>query len=284
MVSKTKLMVLTILILGSSYATSMAGLEVKIAPLKSTYLLREPVLIHYQVKNVGPDSAWFWQSDIPLNFIVKDSKNKRYYCNYEVTHLAPPPTFKPPAFKLGESVEGIANLNDYYGRVALPINKYRVYLEVEYGKDKISKSNTIEIEIIEPSGKEKEVFSELLAVDSLMRLKNSEEAYKKLASIYRNYPTSVYAHYCVSQSLSILYLSDVADKSKLAHLGREFIDKYPNSRYIETPLWILIEYYQSKKDKIGYSEELKSLIQKYPGTEVERKAKVRLENLDKVKF
>jgi len=46
----------------------------------------------------------------------------------------------------------------------------------------------------------------------------------------------------------------------------------------------LLEFYQSKKDKPGFIEELKSLIKKYPESEVSRWAKKRLETIDMLKF
>lgn len=276
MINKTRLIVATILILVLTYGTGLAGLEVKITPLKAKYLLLEPILVYYQVKNIGPDTARFRTTEIPNNFIVLDSRNKRYYPLGRGSYVGP-----PPPFKQGESVEKITDLRGY-GTLSSRIGKYRVYLEIEYyGEDKVSKSNTIEFEIIEPIGKEKEAFGELLAVDSLISQKNVEAAYKKLVSIYRNYPTSVYTPFCLSRALS---LYDGPDKSEKVKLSREFIEKYPDSHFIYKPLLILLDYYRSKRDKDGYHEELKSLIQKYPGTEVARQSKERLENLDKVKF
>ncbi len=285
MVSKTKTTSLIILILGLAYATSIAGLEISISSSKSTYLLLEPVLVRYEVKNTGRDVIQFRESAIPTSFIVTDSKNKKYPSNFAGSYIGLPPAFEP-----GESTEGFANLNIYGIRPAnffvtsgLPIGKYKAYLEVKiYGVDKKAVSNMIEFEIIEPKGQEKAVFGELLVVDSLMSIKDFDATYERLVRTYRKYPTSVYAQYCGSHALSF-YITGM-DKSELADLGREFIDKYPDSPHMSAALFALLNYYQSQKDKLGYLEELKSLIQKYPGTEVARGAKERLENLDKVKF
>jgi len=248
-------------------------------------LLLEPVLVQYQVKNVGPDRVLFRPSAIPTSFIVTDSKNKKYHSNFSGSYVGLPPAFEP-----GESTEGFTNLNIYGIRLAnffatsgLPIGKYKAHLEVKiYGVDKKAVSNMIEFEIIEPKGQEKAVFGELLAVDSLMSIKDFDATYERLVRTYRKYPTSVYAQYCGSHALSF-YITGV-DKSELADLSREFIDKYPNSHYMNKPLNMLLEYYQSKKDKVGFIDELNSLIKKYPGTKISKLAEKRLETIDKLKF
>jgi len=265
-------------------STSVAGLEISISSQKSTFLLLEPVLVRYQVKNIGPDSIKFRKSAIPTSFIVTDSKNKKYHSNFSGSYLGLPPAFGP-----GESVEGAVDLNIYGKRVtkssstsALPIGKYKAYLEIKlYGVNKKAMSNTIELEVVEPSGKEKEAYRGILAADSLRMLKQKEASYKKMLEVYRNYPRSVYNQYAFVQAL-VKYPFD--DKRERAELSREFIEKYPNSEYLDDVLFIIFSYYQSKKDKIGYEEGLKLLIEKYPGTEVSRKAKNRLETIDRLKF
>ena len=275
MINKTRLTAFTILILGLTYAISVAGLEIIITPSKSTYLLRETVLIQYQIKNKGSDTARFWSDEITTNFIVLDSKDRRYKSRVEGYFAYPPPPFKP-----GESIEHTVDL-DAYG--PLPIGKYRVYLEIEYGAEKISKSNTIEFEIVEPSGKEKLAYDELMVADSLYRLKNFEATCQKWVDISRKYPESVYAPSILSRALTIYKFTD-ADKSKLVDLSREFIDKFPNSHFMNDPLNMLLDYYQSKKDKNGFREELNTLIKKYPGSKVSQLAEQRLKIIDGYKF
>ncbi len=280
---QTNLFISTILILSLDLATGLAGLDIKISPLKSTYLLLEPALVHYQVKNSGPNSVRFWQSEISNGFIVMDSKNKRYHSNFTGSYLGPPPTFQP-----GESVENTVDINFYGKKVsnfslseALPIGKYRVYLELKCGTDKVGKSNTIEIEIIEPSRSEKIVMSLMLEADSLRLLKQKEASYRKMLEVCRNFPQSVYNEYAYFRA-GIMYPLD--DKRELVELSREFIDKYPNSRYMYSPLLIFLDYYQSKKDKLGYTQELNSLIQKYPGTRISKLAEESLKVIAKLKF
>ncbi len=286
MINAKRLIVVTILILILTYATSLAGLEVKITPLKTTYLLLEPVAIHYQVKNVGAVSVVFRKDEIANYFkLVASEDNKDFsYQHFEIEDWDPPPTLKP-----GESVEGTMELvcgkrvSKFSSTITLPVGKHRVYLAAKYDGDKISKSNTMDIEIVEATEREKEAFREVLIADSLMHVKDVIGKCRILVNISRNYPASVYAQTSLQHAL-ISYSYAGEDKSKLAVLGREFIDKYPNSRYLQTPLWILVEYYQSKKDKIGYIKELNSIIEKYPGTEVSKLAKKRLETVDNVKF
>ncbi|HKZ22227.1 MAG TPA: hypothetical protein VJ165_03385 [candidate division Zixibacteria bacterium] len=230
----------TILIIVSTYATSLADLEVKITPLKTTYLLLEPILIHYQVKNVGPDSVQFNKDEVINGFSVMDSKNSTdfIYGRYEISYLRHSPG-RHPTLKSGEIVEGTLQLEcEKKGSTSssttlnLPVEKYRVSLEVSFDKDKRSKSNTTDFEIVEPSGKEKQAYDELLVADSLKRLKNFEAESQKLVDISRKYPTSVYAQPSLQSALITLrYLYAGEYKSELADLSREFIDKYPNSRY-----------------------------------------------------
>ncbi len=283
--SKTRLLALAIVIAVLGYATSKAGLEIRITSSKSTYLLLEPVLVQYQVKNTGPDVVQFRESAIPTSFIVTDSKNKKYPCNFAGSYIGFPPSFEP-----GKSSEGFTDLNIYGKRLAdsfgiscLPIGKYKAYLEVKiYGVDEKAISNIIELEIIEPKGQEKAVFGELLAVDSLMSIKDFDATYERLVRTYRKYPTSVYAQHCGSHALSF-HITGV-DKSELADLAREFIDKYPDSPYMSKALFALLNFYQSKKDKNGYLEELNLLIQKYPESKVAKLAKKRIETIDELKF
>jgi hypothetical protein len=255
-----------------------AKVSVRIDIEKSRYLLLEPVFVHYQVVNQGYDTVTITPPDIAMQFVVLDSETKIWLPQAVPDYFDPYRVIKP-----GEKIEATIDLLGY-GRAlsrmsytpALPANRYTAYLVLETVQGSRITSNTIEFEVVEPTGVEKTAMAFILNADSLVILKNREAAYGSILRLYQEYPRSVYAPYAFFRST---LLFPFGDRKELLELCRNFIQRYTDSYYTSSALSTIVGYYIAQNDTSGAVDELRHFIIEYPNSRVSESARQRLSSL-----
>ncbi len=146
-------LILIVLLVSSSLQASEQP-KVRIWADKDTFLVREPIIVHYEIKN-PTDSTLFLDPLKEEHFVITDKEENIYRSHIKgfdmgVDYLKP-----------GATRNGSTNICDQYGIVN--IGEYNCYLDlfpavVIYPPQfERTKSNTIIIEVVEPKGEKKEL-------------------------------------------------------------------------------------------------------------------------------
>ncbi len=262
-------------------------IEIKIYSYKTEYLVREPILIHFEVKNKNGNPIILSFGLFGEYFKIKDEKGQSY-ANLFLGEYALTDTLKP-----NESYESRANISDRYRIVDAGV--YTIVMETPAG-DILpeTKSNIIEIKVKNPTGDEKKALSMLLEADKL-KFARDEEGKKDLAKrelgfqkyqdLVDKYPNSIYASLSLNSATGIYKFSTkLEERRKIIPVCRKLIENYPNSLYFNSAFMSLVDVYEILKDKEGAIKIMNELIEKHPDTKISEEAGKRLKRIEEWKF
>lgn len=273
-----------ILIIGStlwyslSIKASATNFDFKIAVEKSTFLTGEEFDVIFSIENVGNniDSVQNF-NDVILSSEAEISTDKKPVLPYGGMPALDLPLFYnkiKPKEKITEEVP----LQFYRGDDGAPFykyfsnGKYKVRGACKDGLGNILKSNTIEFEIIEPEGIEKQAFDDFSFIVNYQKNLEKKGAYQedriflvdKAIEFLKKYPTSVYT----GRILHISYYNREPFKYKFddSYLKdiEYFLEKNPNSRYLKTLISNITAYFWSvpngKEKAIEHFNNLKQKL------------------------
>jgi len=238
-------------------------LETQLIMYKNQYLLREPIWVKVQVKNVGDKSGKFYFVNID-GLVIKDSNGKIYPCNVAIERI--PITINP-----GQTLEKEFDVLTWYGvkedsfwvRYYLPPEKYDVYYQVE--NDVQSESDSFSI--LEPRGDELKAMNLLKQAYDLRIQKKHKESLEKLKELIQKYPNSRYYLYALLLSAGSL------------DAWYDLVRRFPDSREALQAVGSIALTYEYRKDKKGFIDAMNNLIKKYPNTDIATEAENRLKQM-----
>jgi hypothetical protein len=248
-------------------------LEVKLIMYKNEYLVREPIWVKIQVKNIGKEAGKFHFVTLD-GLVIEDSKGKIYPCNitwdYSPINIEPNQTLENE-FEVLLAGYGLPE-DSFHVRWYLPAEVYNIFYNL--GKDE--KSETLSFVILEPKGKELESMNILKESHNLFIEKKYNKCITKLNQIIQEYSQSNYAPYALFQKVSLYKIGAIPDLDKTIDSYYQMLDTYPNSREAVQVLSYLAHYYRTKPDIPGLTDYLINSIDKHPDTEVAREAQKEL--------
>jgi tetratricopeptide (TPR) repeat protein len=251
-------------------------LQVKVWTDKDTFLVHEPILVYYKIKNVGDSTFTLYETFDGLKefFNIRDDKNRGYpntlhsdYFGYSV--LQP-----------SESYMNSEEISSRYG--VTDSGQYTCFLEV-YG----NKSNVLKIKITEPKGDERKALHLYLEAQKLHWCKDRdprkwEQAFYKYLELAEKYPKSVYAP--LSLYTALFKAGVIENKDVVISVCKKLIEEYPEFYYIDDTFYNLVGNYKFLEDKKGAMEYMKELIKRYPDTKISERAEYWLEKIEKWEF
>lgn len=238
-------------------------LEAKLVLYKNEYLLREPIWVKVQVKNVGDKSGKFYFVNID-GLVIKDTNGKIYPCNVAIERN--PITINPV-----QTLEKEFDILTWYGvkedsfwvRYYLPPEKYVVFYQVENDVQ----SESYSFSIMEPKGDELKAMNLLKESHDLRIQKKHKQSLEKFKELVQKYPKSRYYLYALLQTAGSL------------EAWHDLIKRFPDSREAVQAVGSIALTYEYKKDKQGFINAMKGLTKNYPNTGVATEAENRLKQM-----
>ena len=284
---KTLLLLFLFLISGIAYALTEGRIEIRIWTNKEDYIVREPILVYYEVKNKGSNLIILSFGLFGEYFEIKDKKG-RSYGNMYLGEYALTDTLRSK-----ESYKSRTNVSDRY-RVT-NAGEYTIFMQTpEEGILPVVRSNVIKVKIQEPTGNEKKALDILVEADRLRWARDSEGkkdlikkelGFQKYQELVDKYPNSIYAPLALNSALGIYKFSpDFDEMQKIIPLCKRLIENYPNSIYFSSAFMSLIDVYEVLKDRAGATEAMNELIQKHPNSKISQEAEKRLKKIEEWKF
>jgi outer membrane protein assembly factor BamD (BamD/ComL family) len=149
-------------------------------------------------------------------------------------------------------------------------------------------SNVLDVEVIQPTGGEKEaltLFQEAYRLHWSCGDKSTEkweEAFHTYKELAEKFPGSVYAP--VALRLALARGNVIEDKRVVIGVAKKLIEEHPASPYLALGFLYLIDNYRLLHDKVGATKYMKELIAKYPGSEVSTRAEYWLDRIENLEF
>lgn len=268
-----------LLLLTSVYSNTFSqhgklALEIKIS--KNIYLLGEAIYINVYLKNLTSDTVVtnsLSMDDSFLNFLVQDKEGKNYYDTYhKLTGKTfglklPPNSVEYWVWDINARYGINSNFKHYPSKNYLPVGKYSVIAVFQSGYD-MMRSNTLELEIVEPHDEELEAFKLLSHADDLRIEKKFDEALQTLDTLKTKHIRSVYRPMAFRVQIFILNYG-LKDETNAYPIAKSLIDAYPNSEYALMALTSILTHVGAPdKDRKIRKEILQYVTSKYPGTRV----------------
>ncbi len=268
-----------ILLFFSSPLLASEKLQIRIWADKNIYLVYEPIIVHYEIKNLGDSTFTVYETFDGLKgmFKIKNENGKDYF-SMMINDYASPSVLQPDS-----SYQGCEEISDRYG--VTDSGKYICFLPVSG-----SQSNVLKIKLIVPEGNEKKSLNLYLEAEKLHWCKDKDpEKWKlgflKYLEVVEKYPHSVYAPKALSSaSLIYLFSNNKEDKRKIIPVYKKLIENYPDSSLFALAFSGLIDAYADLKDKNSAIETMKELITKHPNTKISERAEYWLEKVEKWEF
>ncbi len=287
--SRYKALLLLFLFLISSieYALTAGTIEIRIWTDKEDYIVREPILVYYEVKNKGSNPIILSFGLFGEYFEIKDKKG-RSYGNMYLGEYALTDTLRS-----NESYKSRTNLSDRY-RVT-SAGEYTIFMQTpEEGILPVTRSNVIRVKVKNPSGDEEKALDMLREADKLRWARDNEGkkdlakralAFQRYQELADKYPNSIYAPLSLNSAMGIYKFSpDFEKMRKIIPLCKRLIKNYPNSLYFSSAFMSLIDVYEVSKDRAGAIEAMNELIQKHPNSKISQEAEKRLKKIEEWKF
>jgi len=256
-------------------ASAVCPFEIKIHSDKAEYLTREPIIVHYEVKNVSDSAICFAFDNVKEFFNIKDQLGRGYANIEHGDYFICPDTIHPnEVFKGSEDI-------DFRYRIIQP-GEYTCFIEF-FG----CKSNILKIKVKEPTGDEKEALDLFREAEKLSWCKDKdpqkwEKAFYKYSGLVKKYPKSVYAPLALRSALLDAHV--IKDKNEVISVCKKLIEDYPDSYYMGVAFLYLVENYKTLEDKARAIEYMKELIRKYPNTKISERAEYWLGKIEKWEF
>jgi len=278
---------------GISLPVHASHLDIKIWTDQPEYLVREPIIVEYTVKNISDRTIRLTFLILPYQLKIKDQNGLTYRPRLSISlGFVGADSLRP-----GEAYNGSVNITGLYGVDS--VGEYSCYLQKPRGFSEYvspeGQSNLIKIIVKVPVGDEKDALDMLLEAD---KLKNSiDEQYGgsdlrklrlgfiKYQELADRYPHSVYAPLALASATETYeYSINLEERKEIIPLCEKLIENYPNSIYFMSAFTSLIKVYEALKDKTGAKATMNSLIKKHPNTRISEEARKRLKQIKKWKF
>ena len=266
-----------------------AQVELEVWLEKDTYLLGEPVILFYKVVNHTDREFMF-----DYNIILKDAQGKQYKGIFAKPFVQYKPNFFP-----GDAKTGWVNLVSKRGYPSviykgektsggfffLPVGSYSVQFQFddEFHRGEEVMFETLSFRIVEPQGKEAEVFEQFLQADKwYFNKEKRDEAYRLLLHIGMSYPESVYA------PIAFLQFFVRSDKfpewyrNQLKPAAVFFFRHYPSHPFVEAIITNIMAHYLTRDREEGI-RLLKALRAKNISPEVNNELENAIKSLKEFK-
>jgi TolA-binding protein len=261
-----------------SAASGTDLIQMRIWTEKNEYILREPIIVNYEVRNITGRTVFLNFLALSMYFDIKDQEG-RGYANKLIFSFG---FAYPDSLKPSESYDSSENITDRYG-IVFP-GEYTCLLK---NPSPEAKSNVITIKIRNPKGEDKKALDLFLDAKKLDECKDKdpkkwEQAFYKYLELAERYPKSVYAP--VSLYTALFRAHVIKDKNVVISVCKKLIEDYPEFYYIDDTFYNLVGNYKSLENKAGAMEYMKELIKEYPDTQISERAEYWLEKIEKWEF
>ena len=286
---RLKVGILVTLVVFVPFLVSQASdkLQIKIWTDKNEYLTREPIYVHYEVKNITDSTIALNFEALKEYFVIKD-QDDRIFSNRLTSFYA---VLNPNSLKANTSYYASEEISDRYGM--LELGEYSCYIQMPPGPFSPSaetKSNVIKIKVIASKGEEKKALELFLEAEKLKWTpdKTPEKralGFSKYLELVAKFPTSVYAPKALRSAWGVyIYSKDLAERRKIIPVCRKLIESYPNSYYFILAFTEIVDTYKILKHKEGAIKTMQELIEKHPKTKISERAESWLEKIEKWEF
>lgn len=262
---------------------------------KREYLLAEPILVKYRVKNIGDKVVMVNLQETGRYLDMKDEQGESYpkKRSYSTPVSLSYSLYFPDSLTPGDEVEGCINLQDIYG--AISAGEYTCLLRNPEGRVTNAlmlpnaTSNTIGIWVKNPTGEEKkalDVFSEakrlgpVADIEDTSGLKGAELSFAKYQELVKTFPNSVYAPMSLKAAIG-LYLDsqDLNQRRRIIPLCIKLIEDYPDCHLFAEAFADIAHTYEMLKDRERAIKTMQELIEKHPNTKISEEAERRLKQI-----
>ncbi len=253
------------------------NIPVYLSTEKDTFYTGEPIAVEIKCINTSAKALPFSASDFTGNLTILDERDNQYKCHYSVE------TTGTSDFFPGDTIITYSLISNDYGLVpepngegcyGLPEGKYRVSLALNCCSISL-KSNTIQIRVIPPVGKEKKAY-ELLKKGMGLFFHSGKENFKDLfLDLAANYPESMYAPLALNQAA-------LGGGKNAKNIYKKIIDNYPNSFMVRSAIAALEHKYIVTKNKAGVEKLYREIMRNHPGTFAAKIAKRWLNRMKKL--
>lgn len=264
-------------------------LSIKIWSDKKNVLVREPIMVDYEIKNSGDQPIRMIFDALQECFKVGDQNGKQYFSLLSVSFGFASDTLKP-----GQSHQGRIDIGERYG--ITDSGEYTIYLNSPvWGKVSSASSNTLKIRVKEPTGDEKKALDMFLEAEKLKYsrdrihggrdLKKAELGFLKYHELVDKYPNSIYAPLSLDCALGVHQFStNLQERRKIIPVCKRLIENYPNSIHFASAFVSLVDVYEVLKDKEGAIKTMQELMEGHPDTKISQRAEYWLERIEEWEF
>jgi len=265
-----------------SYPAS-EDLEIRIWSDKDQFLLYEPIIIHYELRNTSDSNLTLNFADLEEDFMIENQQGRKYHRLIHAWRSG------WDTLAAGETHRGKSEVIDPYG--IDKVGKYTCYMQTQHFGAPLgawATSDTIIFKVVEPEGDEKEAADLFAATKDLMtraKREKREQIFSGFMSLVEKYPHSVYAP--MSLYFAARACSDSSDTARMREsifLYVRLTDDYPDFCCFDLVLAGLFTAFRTIKDKPGAIQTMNELIEKHPHTRISEEAEKTLEKVEKWEF
>jgi len=287
-VSVMTLCVFLLFLTESKLAISAGRLQIEIWSDKTEYLTREPISVHYRIKNIGDKPVIMIFHALKGYFKIQDQQGRQY-----PNLLSGSYGFISDSLKPNEAFEGSEGIDGRYGIV--DVGEYTCYLESpKWINAPSTRSNEIKIRIKDPEGEEKKALRLYLEAEDLKYgrdeqgkkdLQKRELGFQKFQVLVDKYPKSTYAPLALKAAIgTYLYSQNLDERREIIPICIKLIEDYPAFCDFVGTFTDLVHTYEILKDKEGAIKTMQELIKKHPHTKISEEAQRRLKKIEKWEF
>jgi len=209
-----------------------SSLRLEISAEKSRYLVGEPIWIDMVLKNVSQDTVVIGHRVVRpeygnLKFLIVGDGDTLQYADGFAMFISRSMNL-PPGGELRDQFDVL----EYYGKCGEGTMGFEMFFDpgvysIRARAFRSVTSNTLEVEVVEPSGQEAEIYRVFHEAAVLRAQKRYDEAAEKLHALLPSAEQSPYRDKLYYMLIRIL--SD--DKARRGRLAERVLRDYPNSRY-----------------------------------------------------
>lgn len=217
-------------------------LRLEISADKKQFLLGEPVWIDVALKNVSQDTVRIPDRVIRpdfgnLDFFVTSESETLRYIGGHATYVSEPINLAP-----GEEVISQHDILDFYGKpiegtIALERLFHPGMYSVHARAWRSVVSNTLDVEVVEPSGDDAEIYRVLHEAALLSGQRRFREAAERLYPLLPSASQSAYRDKLYIELMWAVY----TDRPRRKSLAAQVLREYPNSRYARKCLYYVFQ-------------------------------------------
>jgi hypothetical protein len=222
--------------------------DIEIRTEKSRFITQETIVVYIKIINRDEDGPNISQK-IHERLIIEDSKGVRYK-NTIMSNIIGFQSMEKGEYETYLEINyqyGIHNRADGSVSTYLPNDKYTIKCIWKEHRHEPIVSNTINIVISEPKGKELKVLRLFREANKYRKQKKWTIASNKYDEIYEKYPNSVYTPNALYNHCFI-YKYILKNKNKLVYLKKQILEKYPDCYFNYYAIDYMIRYYK-REDK-----------------------------------